>query len=106
MPDSAVFFAEQAWSLVKSEYQKNIFLISQPKHMLWVLKRTVNDDGSFEYLKHMFKLMVKKIFTMLRDSYAKKNCLSKPMKAELFLTKPQDMLCVMCMSWYIFVLQI
>ena len=24
--------------LVKSVYQKNIFLISQPKHMLWVLK--------------------------------------------------------------------
>ena len=28
-------------SLVKSEYPKNIFLISQPKHMLWVLKSTV-----------------------------------------------------------------
>ena len=26
--------------LVKSAYQKNNFLISQPKHMLWVLKRT------------------------------------------------------------------
>ena len=24
--------------LVKTAYQKNIFLISQPKHMLWVLK--------------------------------------------------------------------
>ena len=24
----------------KSAYQKIIFLISQPKHMLWVLKRT------------------------------------------------------------------
>ena len=33
------------WSirpLVKSAYQKNNFLISQPKHMLWVLKRTVS----------------------------------------------------------------
>ena len=29
-------------SLVKSAYQKNIFLISQPKHMFLVLKRTVS----------------------------------------------------------------
>ena len=28
--------------LVKSVYRKNNFLISQPKHMLWVLKRTVS----------------------------------------------------------------
>ena len=28
--------------LVKSAYQKNNFLISQPKHMLWVLKRSVS----------------------------------------------------------------
>ena len=28
--------------LVKSAYQKNNFLISQLKHMLWVLKRTVS----------------------------------------------------------------
>ena len=28
--------------LVKSVYQKNNFLISQPKHILWVLKRTVS----------------------------------------------------------------
>ena len=28
--------------LVKSVYQKMIFLISQPKQMLWVLKRTVS----------------------------------------------------------------
>ena len=28
--------------LVKGAYQKNNFLISQPKHMLWVLKRTVS----------------------------------------------------------------
>ena len=27
---------------LKSVYQKNNFLISQPKHMLWVLKRTVS----------------------------------------------------------------
>ena len=29
-------------TLVKSAYQKNDFLIFQPKHMLWVLKRTVS----------------------------------------------------------------
>ena len=29
-------------TLVKSAYQKTNFLISQPKHMLWVLKRTVS----------------------------------------------------------------
>ena len=39
---------------------ESYFLISQPKHFLWVLKR----DGSFEHPKHMFKLMDKKIFTM------------------------------------------
>ena len=42
--------------LVKSAYQKNKYLISQPKHMLWVR------DGSFEHPKHMLKLMGKKIF--------------------------------------------
>ena len=35
--------AQEMRSLVKSAYQKNIFLISQPKHMLWVLKRTVSN---------------------------------------------------------------
>ena len=40
---------------VKSAYQKNNFLISQPKQMLWVLKRTVSlRDGSFEHPKHNF----------------------------------------------------
>ena len=29
-------------ALVKSAYQKINFLISQPKHMLWVLKRTIS----------------------------------------------------------------
>ena len=28
--------------LVKSVYQKNNFLISQPNYMLWVIKRTVS----------------------------------------------------------------
>ena len=31
---------------------KIYFLISQSKHMLWVLKRTVR-DGSFEHQKHL-----------------------------------------------------
>ena len=44
---------------VKSVKQKFNFLISQPKHMLWVLKRTVS-------MKHMLKLMGKKIITILR----------------------------------------
>ena len=37
---------------------ENIFVISQLKHMLWVLKRTVSS-------RHMFKLMDKKIITIL-----------------------------------------
>ena len=53
--------------LVKSLYQKHNFLISQPKHMLWVLKRTSQWDGSFEHPKHMLKLMGKKILTILRS---------------------------------------
>ena len=45
----------------KSVYWKTICFISHPKHMLWVLKR----DSSFEHPKHMFKLMGKKIITIL-----------------------------------------
>ena len=41
------------------------FLISQPKHMLWVLKRTC----SFKHPKHMFKLINKKIIAILRKNY-------------------------------------
>ena len=37
----------------ESAYQNINFLISEPKHMLWVLKRTV----SMRHPKHMFKLM-------------------------------------------------
>ena len=42
---------------VKSAYQKINFLISKPKQCY----------GSFEYPKYMFKLMGKKIFTILRS---------------------------------------
>ena len=56
----------QSRPLVKSAYQKNDFLISQPIHMLWVLKRTVFMRWPFEHPKHMLKFMGKKIFTILR----------------------------------------
>ena len=39
---------------------KIIFLISQSKHMLWVLKRTVS-------MRHMFTLMVKKMISNIRS---------------------------------------
>ena len=54
-------------TLVKSAQQKLHFLISQPKHMLWVLKRTVSMRRFFfEHPKHMLKLTGKKISTILR----------------------------------------
>ena len=44
------------YKLVKSAYQKINFLISQPKYMLWVLKKTVSMRGFFcapkTYAKH------------------------------------------------------
>ena len=45
--------------------RKNNFLISQPKHMLWVLKRIVSMRQFFEHQKHMLTIMGKKIFTLL-----------------------------------------
>ena len=45
-----------------SGLHQNFFLISQAKHMLWVLKRTVLMRRFFEHQKHnMFNLMGKKI---------------------------------------------
>ena len=49
--------------LVKSVYQKNNFLISQPKHVLWVNR--LNETVLLS-TQNMFKLMGKKIFTFLR----------------------------------------
>ena len=46
-------------------YQKNNFLISQPKHMMLVLKKNITRDSSFEHPKHMLKLIGKRIFTIL-----------------------------------------
>ena len=51
--------------LVMSAYQKNNFLISLLKHMLWVLEPS-QLDGSFERPKHMLKIMGKKIIKILR----------------------------------------
>ena len=49
----------------KSTYWKIIFLISEPKHMFWVLKRTASMKRFFWAPKHMFKLMSKKIKAIL-----------------------------------------
>ena len=57
----------EAWPLVKRAYKKNNVLISQPKHMLWVLKRTIS---SFEHPKHILQLMDKKIFTILGSFFS------------------------------------
>ena len=43
--------------------KRNIFLISQPKHMLWLIKRTVSMS---KHPKHILKLTDKVIFTILR----------------------------------------
>ena len=52
---------------IRECHKKSSFLISQPKHMLWVLKRTVST-------RLMDKEMDKTIFTILRSKY-----LSRPM---------------------------
>ena len=59
-------FNDKSVPIDKSVHSKNNLLISQPKHMLWVLKRTVSMRGSFEHQKHMFKLIDEKIITLLR----------------------------------------
>ena len=58
-----IVFVSVFWVLDTSAYWRTIFFISHPKHMMWVLKRTVSKrrlkepsqrDGSFEHPKHMF----------------------------------------------------
>ena len=49
--------------------QKNKFLISQPKHMLWVLKRTVSLRLFFRAPKTYAKKMDKKIIAILRQLF-------------------------------------
>ena len=39
---SKLLFDATFRTFVKRAYQKTNFLISQPKHMLWILKRTVS----------------------------------------------------------------
>ena len=51
----------------KSAYWKSIFFIFHPKICYWYSKESSQIDGSFEHPKHMFKLMGKKIITILRS---------------------------------------
>ena len=67
------------WTLVKSAYQKIYFLISQPKHMLWVLKR--NETVLLSTQNICLKFWVRKYLQF----YAKFFCLSKPVLT--FLSK-------------------
>ena len=48
----------------KSALLKIIFRISQPKHMLWVLKRTISMSRFFQALKIHVYLMGKKLITI------------------------------------------
>ena len=57
---------------VKSVYQKNIFLISQPKHMLWVLKKPSHWDSSFKRPKHVKTDGLENIYNFTLK-WAKKN---------------------------------
>ena len=60
---------QRGYAILKCSWRpvvKKKILISQPKHMLWVLKEPSQRDSSFEYPKHMLQLMGKKIFKILR----------------------------------------
>ena len=46
-PEGNLFYRENARPPDKSAYWKTIFFISHPKHMLWVLKRTVSISRFF-----------------------------------------------------------
>ena len=66
--ESNTMYTDQTAPGLKRAYENINTLISQPKHMLGVLKRTVSmRDGSFKYPKRMFKLMDYKIFKILRS---------------------------------------
>ena len=56
--------------LVKSAYKKNNFLISQPKHMLLVLKRTPKTYVQTDELENIYNLTLKHFVS---------NILPKPM---------------------------
>ena len=51
--------------LVKCALQKNLFAISQPKHVVSTQKNCFN-MSSFEHPKHMLKMMGKKILKFVR----------------------------------------
>ena len=40
-------------SIGQNEYNRNIFLIYQLKHVLWVLKRTISVPSAYSYFKTM-----------------------------------------------------
>ena len=69
--------------LVKGAYQKFIFLISKPNICCGYSKEPSQLDGSLGHPKHMFKLMGKEIFTILRS----KLCLSFFNKITIFITR-------------------
>ena len=54
-------------ALVKSAYKVITCPISQPKHMLWVLKRSVSMRRLFKAQNYSLNLMCKKILTVLRS---------------------------------------
>ena len=55
---------------VECVYHKTVFLISQPKHMLWARSEEPSQrDVSFGHPRHMFKLMGKNMFTILRSNF-------------------------------------
>ena len=63
------FYNFEARPSVESVYQKNNLLVSQEKHLLWVLKRTVSMRRFFWAPKTYVKLMGKKIFKILRSAF-------------------------------------
>ena len=48
----------------KSAYLETIFFISHPKHICWVLRRTISMSRYFLAPKHIFKLKGKEIITI------------------------------------------
>ena len=82
----AVWSRYQAFTnVVKNGLQKNNFLISQPKHILWVLKEPSQWDSSFEHPNHMLKIMGKKIFIILPSKFLLSFCIAS--NHPLFLTR-------------------
>ena len=88
----------------KSAYPKINFLISQPKHMLWVLKRTSQLDSSFEHPQHMFIVsqqkpmlwVLKRTVSMRRDgSFEHPKHMLKPMGKKIFMVLRSEILFIL-----------